>query len=364
MKWWPKPLQKGDMIRAKLGSVYHYGIFVSEDEVIQFGPPPTAQAMRNSASFAVISTDIDAFCGGVIVEAAVPETREERKRFSAGKTVKRARAALGTTGYDLIHNNCEHFAYECVYGVKRSTQAEEARLRWHNRPILNVYVLPLDEAVSDGTSAAEAAVYPPERAREIADATGDDRRQKYAAWRALEMGLAHAFGANIRDLSFEKTPDGKWVCDKYAFSLSHTAGVAVAAVSNAPVGVDAENIPDFAARHGDNLPALVRDTLTEREQAAMAACASDPTVAYLGLWTRKESTYKYSGQGRFDPKGQTADAAHTRTVSFCDGIPGEAPTVLSVSGDHAAAVCYYLLGGERPCRLNTQDLELDLLCGT
>ncbi len=43
MRWEPTACQAGDMVRVRLGSVYHYGIFVSEDEVIQFGLPPTAE---------------------------------------------------------------------------------------------------------------------------------------------------------------------------------------------------------------------------------------------------------------------------------------------------------------------------------
>ena len=40
MKWLPGECRPGDMIRVRLGSIYHYGIFVSEDEIVQFGPPP------------------------------------------------------------------------------------------------------------------------------------------------------------------------------------------------------------------------------------------------------------------------------------------------------------------------------------
>jgi hypothetical protein len=34
MKWQLTQPVAGDMIRVKLGSIYHYGVFVSEDEVI------------------------------------------------------------------------------------------------------------------------------------------------------------------------------------------------------------------------------------------------------------------------------------------------------------------------------------------
>ena len=30
----------------------------------------------------------------------------------------------------MIHNNCEHFVYECVFGIKYSEQEEEVRRKW------------------------------------------------------------------------------------------------------------------------------------------------------------------------------------------------------------------------------------------
>ncbi|MBQ2427353.1 MAG: hypothetical protein II264_02545 [Ruminococcus sp.] len=40
MKWEPTDCKTGDMVRIRLGSIYHYGVFLSEDEVVQFGYPP------------------------------------------------------------------------------------------------------------------------------------------------------------------------------------------------------------------------------------------------------------------------------------------------------------------------------------
>ncbi len=59
MRWEPTACQAGDMVRIRLGSVYHYGIFVSEDEVIQFGLPPTAENRAAEGEVRVLATDID-----------------------------------------------------------------------------------------------------------------------------------------------------------------------------------------------------------------------------------------------------------------------------------------------------------------
>ena len=69
---------------------------------------------------------------GKIVEVGVPERAggEKRRRFSAKKTVENARARLGEGGYNVLHNNCEHFVWECAFGIHRSTAEDEAQARW------------------------------------------------------------------------------------------------------------------------------------------------------------------------------------------------------------------------------------------
>ena len=44
MKWELSEPCAGDMIRAKVGPLYHYGIYVSDSEVIQFGYSPALRA--------------------------------------------------------------------------------------------------------------------------------------------------------------------------------------------------------------------------------------------------------------------------------------------------------------------------------
>lgn len=132
MKWWPNICKPGDMIRVHIGSIDHYGIFVSEEEVIQFGLPPGCENRPPENEITVLSTDIDVFACGQIVEVMEPDRKEKKKRFSAEKTIELARAAIGQDGYNMIHNNCEHFAYQCVFGIHYSSQEDNARKKWNN----------------------------------------------------------------------------------------------------------------------------------------------------------------------------------------------------------------------------------------
>ncbi len=50
--------------------------------------------------------------------------RIKRKTFSAKETVERARSRIGETKYNLLTNNCEHFAMWCKTGISESSQVK------------------------------------------------------------------------------------------------------------------------------------------------------------------------------------------------------------------------------------------------
>lgn len=130
MKWAYDPPRFGDIIRVRIGSVYHYGIFVSESEVIAFGLPPTAETLKEPQNIKVLATDIDVFSAGNLVEAAQLSFAEKRRRASPEKIVAAARERIGEGGYNIIHNNCEHFVNEIVFGEKISEQENAVREKW------------------------------------------------------------------------------------------------------------------------------------------------------------------------------------------------------------------------------------------
>lgn len=126
MKWKMKQPATGDMIRVRVGSMYHYGIYLSDDEVIQFGLPPIDGAVRNSEDVKVLVTDVDIFHCGNFLETAELGFFEKRKARKAEEIAAYARSRIGSGDYDILKNNCEHFAYECVFRKGRSIQSENA----------------------------------------------------------------------------------------------------------------------------------------------------------------------------------------------------------------------------------------------
>ena len=73
------------------------------------------------------------------------------------------------------------------------------------------------------------------------------------------------------------------------FNLSHCKRAVVCAVSDHPVGIDAEVLGRYSER-------LAQYTMNEDELAEIAA-AKDKDVAFTRLWTMKEAAMKLTGEG-------------------------------------------------------------------
>lgn len=308
MKWRPADCKSGDMVRVKLGSIYHYGVFVSDDEVIQFGLPPVPQ-YKSDGDIVVLKSDIDTFSCGNIVEVAEFDRKENKKRIPPEKTVENARARLGEGGYDLLHNNCEHFAYECVLGYKYSEQEDAARKRWLNRKVFSVFVseIPSDTKIEK--------VFCDKRNEEIEACRNESlKKARYIDWKLLEYAAKRIFGTAPETLTFEKKRNGKWVCDKFFFSLSHTENTVAVAVSNAACGVDIENISRSSRYDEKTLAGMRKHSFTEEENMR----AETSALEFLKIWTAKESIFKACGGKSFFPKKTDTSAAKTTTEIFED----------------------------------------------
>ena len=125
MEWVIKEPKKGDIIRTKVKFYHHYGIFVDEDNIIQFGFRDNSGV--DPETIEVISTDIKTFCEGIPFETAELSPMERLKRKSVSEIIKTARASIGEKGYNILHNNCEHFVNKCVFGEAKSTFLNNTR---------------------------------------------------------------------------------------------------------------------------------------------------------------------------------------------------------------------------------------------
>ena len=118
MRWISKKPSRGCAVRVKVSFYHHYSIYVDDDHVIAFGLPDNIGVHPDE--IAVVSTPIDVFLAGGMLEVGVPSLQESIKKRSARQIVACAEAAIGRKGYNILHNNCEHFMNECLTGEKVS----------------------------------------------------------------------------------------------------------------------------------------------------------------------------------------------------------------------------------------------------
>ncbi len=123
--WVNKKPERGSHIRVmRMGGLYyHHGIYVSDDEVIHFTGTEDDSILDWSKN-AVISSDLKFFLNDGDLEVKEYTDEEKFDLYPVEEIVSYARACIGDDGYNLIFNNCEHFANVCTLGRFRSNQVE------------------------------------------------------------------------------------------------------------------------------------------------------------------------------------------------------------------------------------------------
>ena len=122
--WNNKIPKKGDHIRVDRGLYNHHGIYISDSEVIHF-TGRDADNILDWSNNEVINTNLEEFKRGDILEVKSYTDEEIYDLYPISHIVNYSRACLGDKGYNLIFNNCEHFANVCTLGRFRSTQVQE-----------------------------------------------------------------------------------------------------------------------------------------------------------------------------------------------------------------------------------------------
>lgn len=123
--WVQKNPVMGDHIRVKrMGGIYkHHGIYVSDNEVIHFTGIDDDSIMDSSKN-RVISSDLNFFLKGGELEVKEYTDEEFQDLYAPDQIVAYARSCIGDGDYNVIFNNCEHFANVCTLGRFRSYQVE------------------------------------------------------------------------------------------------------------------------------------------------------------------------------------------------------------------------------------------------
>ena len=332
MKWSLKDPAFGDIVRVMFGEgIYHYGIYASDEEIYQFGLAPNRRMEISDADVRVLVSDIDEFLSGGFLEVGEPDFIERFQKKSPSEVIKLAKARLGEGGYNILYNNCEHYANACYFGKKFSTQADSVRELFRNLPIVDVYLA----VVPDGEPCGN--LYPPERNREVFEVRNPEvKKEKYYAWRLLEYGLERSLGLKIKKMEITKTPSGKWVSPSCKFSISHSDGVVAVVISRAEVGIDIERLK---APKSDSFANRI---LNEEELCRFDAVSDEEErVKYIiSSWTSKEALFKTTGGESFIPSSFSGDDPCVKTqlinmggVDYMLSVATDTPEKIKINKD-------------------------------
>lgn len=306
------------MIRVAVGGIYHFGIYVSDEEVIQFGLPPVSRVGVRDLDVEVLSSNIDSFLAGGFLEVCEFDKKEKKKNRTPDEVVDYARSKIGKRGYNILYNNCEHFANECVNGVQICRQAEDLRAMFRKIPVVDVYIAQLPEDAPDEPLACE------ERMKEIESVSNERvKREKYYVWKLLCYALERSFGMRNERLRFKKESCGAWSVQDAEISISHSEGALAVAVSRAPVGIDIE-----AIRSPKSEKIVERVMTSAEEELYNAAPEGERDEEFIRIWTAKEAMFKSEGSSTFDPKKY--DSANAKLRSECVTV-GEKNYIWSVA---------------------------------
>lgn len=286
MKWVLSEPCEADVVRVKIGNFYHYGIYVSDAEIIQFGLPST-DLRRDVSKVEVCISNIDEFLCGNFIEVGEPDKKEKKKMYSPKEIVQKARERIGEKGYHILYNNCEHFVWQCVFGKKVCSQVDAVREMWKKYPFVNVYIEKFPFKTKND------CIYPQKRLEEIENCKNQDiRSEKYYDWKLLEYGIKQSLGLDIKTVDFRKKY-GKWICDDFEFSLSHSGEVVAVVVARNPVGVDIEE------KNTERFSRFSLSKILSQEEQSSCACEADNLNK---IWTVKEALFKKGENKNFSPE--------------------------------------------------------------
>ena len=157
-----------------------------------------------------------------------------------------------------------------------------------------------------GDADISVPLYPESRYNEIIRSKNPKaQKEKYLVWKLLEKVIEKHFNLEFANLEFTKTDNGQWVCPAFHLSLSHTDGLVCVAVSDDPIGVDAELVR--AVR-----PELDGRILTDMEREFLKHLPAKDQEGYrLTSWVKKESIFKKDGGHALLPNRIEADGYNT-----------------------------------------------------
>jgi len=188
----------------------------------------------------------------------------------------------------------------------------------------------------------DVGIHCKERKAEIEAVSNEKvKREKTEVWKLLEIAAENAYGFKPNKVIYKRLQSGKWISDKFCFSLSHTFGMSAVIVSDKPCGIDVENLDNFLkkCKNAKFLPSFLK---------AIGCGAVGDEKSALTAWTRKESIFKTYDQSIFSPKKISASGDKTRSFAFEQFI-------LSATCDFPSEISFFKIKDGTPERFIPND---------
>ncbi|XP_033728743.1 phospholipase A and acyltransferase 2-like [Pecten maximus] len=130
-------LEIGDMVEFPRGLYSHWGVYIGEGKIVHLsgGDNDGINAFNSGSVFTICGKSfnkafvrVDDFCRVVLGCKAKKNNGKDRKCTprQAHEILQIALDMVGEIGYNVLWNNCEHFAAFIRYGRKWSEQADTA----------------------------------------------------------------------------------------------------------------------------------------------------------------------------------------------------------------------------------------------
>ncbi len=273
------PPKYGSIVRAKSKNGYRYGVYISDEEVITFGPLELDPFDKDGS---VRKLSLDDFALDAQLEVLILNENESKNLANPQNIVQKATKFIGGDSYHTIYNNSEHFVKCCLFGIDFCSDSKNSKDHAKDSPILNVYyaIKPNREPKTD--------LLPIERQKEVDECSNKKvKTDMYFVWKLLEYGLKDSFGLDISKIDIKKNEFGKWESPECFFSLSHSEDIVMVAISNNLVGVDLQIYNPEKVHH------LETKILTSDELKVFNSLFDEDKPLYLTQkWTQKESYFK------------------------------------------------------------------------
>ncbi|XP_046544914.1 phospholipase A and acyltransferase 3-like [Haliotis rubra] len=125
-------LEPGDLLEFERGVYSHWAVYIGNGDVVHLSGVDGAGGsdLKHPCTISGVKSDKGIVCKEDLWKVAGDSKayknnpkEEKLKSLEPSKIVERALSKVGEVGYNLLYENCEHFAMWCRYGIKKSYQA-------------------------------------------------------------------------------------------------------------------------------------------------------------------------------------------------------------------------------------------------